>query len=94
MEPRARSRIPTFREFIADARGGGTPGDCLPEQMHTPATVRRTVPLTSAPGSVDQRLPPLLTFQRRDIRMFADSRVVGRYREVRTGVEIVFPMVL
>jgi hypothetical protein len=30
-------------------------------------------------------------FQRKEIRQFSDGRVVALYREVRAGVEMVFP---
>jgi len=36
-------------------------------------------------------LPVTLAFQRKQVFRFADGRVVGKYREVRTGVEIIFP---
>lgn len=58
---------------------------------------RRTVEPTirearKTPRNINDDLPVMLTFQRKEIRQFSDGTVVGKYREVRTGTEIIFPI--
>lgn len=77
----------SFKEFVTERLGGSesAPGARLSEQLAVP-TARMNA------GSVDKRLPALMTFARKEIRMFSDGRVVGLYRDLRAGVEMVFPM--
>jgi hypothetical protein len=95
-----RARIQSFRQFIDET--SLSPGDLLEhasrrpnlmlsgQERPTSAAIPATQSMLSR-KSVDQQLPALMTFQRKEVRMFADGRAVGLYRELRTGVEMVFP---
>jgi hypothetical protein len=81
-----------FREFIGRRSQQRSVGPtsverALDEQAHVGPIIARA----RAPQNLSDPIPALLTFQRREIRQFSDGRVVGLYREVRTGVEMVFP---
>lgn len=64
-----------------------TPGEVLSEQLSVPMPPK----ITTFVADANKKLPPLMTFQRKEVRMFSDGRMVGLYREMRTGVELVFP---
>ena len=78
----------SYKEFVAERLEQSVddyaPGEGLSEQVMAPAA------RVNAPA-IDKRLPALMTFQRKEVRMFSDGRVVGLYRELRTGAELVFP---
>lgn len=70
----------SFKEFVTERLGGSesTPGDGLSEQV-------------ANPRNISNPLPVLLTFQRKQMVRFSDGKIVGIYKELRTGQEIVFP---
>lgn len=96
-----QARIQSFRQFIEE--NCLSPGDLLEQASRRPSVMQSrqtraasaampaTQPMPSR-KSADQQLPALMTFQRKEVRMFSDGRMVGLYREVRTGVEMVFPI--
>ena len=88
---RPTSPILSFKEFVAErlqkADDSNAPGAGLSEQLAVP--IART---NVASVDASKKLPALMTFQRKEVRMFSDGRVVGLYRETRTGVEILYPM--
>ena len=86
------SRILSFKQFVTHAvPSNATSIDEARQNMRTKPMPASKSSSIANPQNLTNPLPTLLTFQRKEVRMFSDGRIVGRYREVRTGVEIVFP---
>ena len=87
----SKRRIASLVEFI-EMRGGNVGYGEMPNVK--PKSVPRAPISIANPQNLTNPLPVLLTFQRKEVRMFSDGRVVGLYKEIRTGVEIIFPMIV
>lgn len=55
-------------------------------------TIGESATKVSNPKNVTNPLPVMLSFQRQQMLRFSDGKIVAVYKELRTGLEIVFPM--
>ena len=74
----------TFKEFMEE-KGS------VSSNSTTPATVAESAPKMSNSRNLSNPLPVMLTFQRQQMVRFSDGKIVAVYKELRTGLEIVFP---
>lgn len=87
-----RRELLSFCEFIA-LRDAAESKNRLSRGVQGPLTMTsESAPSLYNPNNISNPLPVLITFQRKQILRFSDGKIVALYKEVRTGVEIVFPM--
>ena len=83
------SHMLTFKEFMEEK--GGDVRSSSNSRKKLSATVAESAPKMSNSRNLSNPLPVMLTFQRQQMVRFSDGKIVAVYKELRTGLEIVFP---